>query len=357
MLRMAHAGNDKQDGDGRQAGLFSALGPPFSYGSLPVTRNSMPIRPLIALLLLACVLPARAQDVAIQPEWSEIETVTVRAQPGPALWQLTRGNAEVWVLGQVWPVPKGLTWNSDVLADVMEGADAVLSPPRPSINFVDVAWFLLWHGGKLSLPRGQNLEAQLSDDLRRRFLAARDAVKGDSGDYATDIPIRAAVRLQQDFMKASNAEGGQPRGRIGDIARAKKVERRSVIRFDAMDVVRDLLKLSPEQQRQCLSQAVDDVLWASDHMAPAARAWAVGDVKAMKAHYAESRLMNCAIGTVTRAAAIEARNVSETVSAIDAALKKPGKTIAVVNLGPLLRKGGVLEKLAAMGVAIQSPAE
>lgn len=317
----------------------------------------MHFRPLIALLLLACALPARAQESAVQPEWSEIETVTVRAQPGPALWHLTRGGAEVWVLAQVWPVPKGLTWNSDVLADVMDGAHEVLSPPRPSINFVDVAWFLIWHGGKLSLPRGQNLETQLSDDLRHRFLAARDRVKGDADDYATDIPIRAAVRLQQDFMKASNFEGGEPRGRIGDIARAKKIERRSVIRFETMDLARDLLKLTPEQQRQCLSQAVDDVLWASEHAEAAARAWAVGNVKAMKAHYSESRLMNCAIGTVTRAAQIETRNVSETVAAIDAALKKPGKTIAVVNLGPLLRKGGVLEKLQAMGVSIQAPAE
>jgi hypothetical protein len=38
-------------------------------------------------------------------------------------------------------------------------------------------------------------------------------------------------------------------------------------------------------------------------------------------------------------------------------LKRGGKTVAIVNLGPLLRKGGVLEKLAAMGVAIQAPAE
>ena len=314
-------------------------------------------RSVALLLLLAFACPARAQDVALQPEWSEIETVTVRAQPGPALWHLTRGNSEVWVLGQVWPMPKGLTWNSNVLADVMDGAREVLSPPRPAINFIDIAWFMLWHGGQLSLPRGQNLESQLPDDLRRRFLAAREAVKGDPDDYATDIPIRAAVRLQQDFMKAFNFEGGEPRGRIGDIARARKVERRAVIRFEAMDVARDLLKLTPEQQRLCLSQAVDDALWASEHAAPAARAWAVGNVKAMKAHYAESRLMNCAIGTVTRAAAIEARNVAETVSAIDGALKKPGKTIAVVNLGPLLRKGGVLEKLAAMGVTVQAPAE
>ena len=309
------------------------------------------------LLLAACAFPVWAQDTAVQPEWSEIETVTVRAQPGPALWHLTRGQSEVWVLGQVWPMPKGLEWNSDVLADVMDGAREVLHPPRPSINFVDVAWFLVWHGGKLSLPRGQNLETQLPDDLRRRFLLARDAAKGDAEDYATDVPIRAAVRLQQDFMKARDFEGGQPRGKIGDIARRHRIERRSVTNFQAMDVVRDLLKLSPEQQRQCLSQAVDDVLWASTHAEPAARAWAVGNVKSMKAHYAESRLMNCAIGSVTRAAQIEARNISETVTAIDAALKKPGKTVAIVNLGPLLRKGGVLEKLSSMGVAIQAPAE
>ena len=158
-------------------------------------------------------------------------------------------------------------------------------------------------------------------------------------------------------MKARNFEGGQPRGKIGEIARRHRIERRSVARFEAMDVVRELLKLSPAQQRQCLSQAVDDVLWAAAHAEPAARAWAVGNVRAMKTHYAESRLMNCAIGSVTRAAQIEARNVAETVSAIDAALKKPGKTVAIVNLGPLLRKGGVLEKLAAMGITIQTPAE
>ena len=314
------------------------------------------------LLLAACALPAGAQQLAVQPEWSEIESVTVHAQPGPALWHLSRDlaageKAEVWVLGQVWPMPKGLTWNSDVLAEVMEGAREVLHPPRPSINFVDVAWFLLWHGGELSLPRGQHLEAQLEDDLRRRFIAAREAVKGDPDQYATDIPIRAAIRLQQDFMKARNFEGGQPRGKIGEIARRHKIERRSVTRYEAMDLVRDLLKLSPQQQRACLSQAVDDVLWASNHAEGAARAWAVGNVKAMKAHYAESRLMNCAIGSVARAAQIEARNISETVSAIDDALKKPGKTVAIVNLGPLLRKGGVLEKLSSMGVAIQAPAE
>ena len=330
---------------------------PYYSGTILPPHVPVTMRRCLALaLLLACVAPAAAQD-SVQPEWSDIETVTVRAQPGPALWHLTRGNAEVWVLGQVWPMPKGLTWNADVLGEVMDGAREVLHPPRPSINFVDVAWFLLWNGGKLSLPRGQHLENQLDDDLRRRFIAAREAVKGDAEEYGTDIPIRAAVRLQQDFMKARNFEGGQPRGKIGELARRHGIERRSVTNFQAMDIVRDLLQLSPQQQRQCLSQAVDDILWANEHAEAAARAWAVGNVKAMKANYAESRLMNCAIGSVTRAAQAELRNINETVAAIDGALKRGGKTVAIVNLGPLLRKGGVLEKLAAMGVAIDAPAE
>ena len=93
------------------------------------------------------------------------------------------------------------------------------------------------------------------------------------------------------------------------------------------------------------SQAVDDALWASEHAAPAARAWAVGNVKAMKAHYAESRLMNCAIG---KSPAPSRRAMSRNRIRDRRCPEKPGKTIAVVNLGPRC-ESGVLEKLATMG--------
>jgi hypothetical protein len=68
-------------------------------------------------------------------------------------------------------------------------------------------------------------------------------------------------------------------------------------------------------------------------------------------------LGNCVIGAVQKFSDIDGRNIAEYVSAIDAALNKPGKTIVVTHMGPLLRKNGVLERLQAKGIAIEAPAE
>jgi len=155
----------------------------------------------VALALLCGVCAADAQTTA---DWAEIEAVEVNARPGPAVWHLTRGNSEVWILGTVGAMPKALDWNKDYLADLLDGPRAILMPPKANIGIVDIGWFLLMHGSELSLPRGQTLEQSLPDALRARFIAARDATGGDASDYRTDTPIRAAIRLQQDFMKKAD---------------------------------------------------------------------------------------------------------------------------------------------------------
>jgi hypothetical protein len=309
---------------------------------------------VLAFSLVALSFHAHAQT---QPDWAQIESVEVKAQPGPAVWHLTRGNSEVWVLGMIGALPKGLEWNRQYLSELFDGAQAILMPPRADVGLADIAWFLIRHGGELSLPRGQTLEESLPEDLRARFIAARDAVSGDDSDYRTDIPIRAAMRLQQDMMKKTDLSGREPRKTISDLADKKDITIKPVTRFEAMDAIREVLKLSPEQQRVCLAQAVEDVTWALGHADKAARAWAVGDIATVKANYGESRFGNCILTAVRAMGDIDARNAADTVAAIDAALNQPGKTIAVVNMGPLLRKGGVLAQLQARHVAIEAPAE
>lgn len=302
------------------------------------------------------VLPVPAQPTSPEPEWTEIESVTVHGVPGPAVWRLTRGESEVWILGTVGLLPRGMEWNKDSIAGLLEGARTVLLPPRADVGLVDIGWFLLWHGGELSLPRGQVLEDTLPPELRARFIAARTAV-GRDGDYRTDIPIRAAVRLGQDFLKKAELEYREPRRTVEGQASRLRIPIKPVIRFDVMDAVRDLLKLTQAQQQVCLAQAVEDVNWGFDHAARAARAWAVGDLANVKANYSESRLFGCVIAAVERVGDINARNTAETVAALDAALNQPGKTVALVAMGPLLRKYGVLARLKAKGVTIEAPAE
>ena len=310
-----------------------------------------------AVLFLFLVTFGVRADAQTQPDWANIETVTVKGEPGPAVWHLTRGNSEVWVLGTIGTLPKGLDWNRQYLSELFDGARAILMPPKADVGLADIAWFLIRHGGELSLPRGQVLEDGLPPDLRARFIAARDAVGGDDSDYRTDIPIRAAMRLQQDMVKKAGLSGDEPRKTISELADHKNIPAKPISRFEAMDAIRDVLKLSPEQQRACLALAVDDTIWALGHADKAGRAWAVGDIRTVKANYSESRFGACVLTAVKAMGDIDARNIADTAAAIDAALNQPGKTIAVVNMGPLLRKGGVLEQLEARHVAIEGPAD
>lgn len=310
----------------------------------------------VALALTLCAPPlcAAAQPV---PDWAEIESVEVNARPGPAVWHLTRGNSEVWILGLVGALPKDMDWNKQYLSELFDGARAILMPPKPNIALTDIAWFLIRHGGEMSLPRGQTLEEGLPDDLRARFLAVRDSVGGDASDYRTDIPFRAAMRLGGDFMKKAGLSPREPWKTIGDLASDKHIHSAPVTRFELMDTLRGILKLTPQQQRVCLAQAVEDVAWGLTHAAPAARAWAVGDIKTVKANSSEPRLWNCISAAVQTMGDINARNSAEYVSAIDAALNQPGKTIVVIGMDPLLRKGGVLERLQGLHIAIEGPVE
>jgi len=313
----------------------------------------------VALTLALFSSAAAAQTVS---DWAEIESVEVRERPGPALWHLTRGNSpnnfsEVWLLGMAGALPKDLDWNKQYVSELLDGSRAILMPPKADIALTDIAWFLIWHGSELSLPRGQRLEETLPVDLRARFVAVRDTVSGDADDYHTDIPIRAAMRLQQDLRKKADLSFGEPRNTVETLARRKRIPVAPVTRFAAMDAVREVLKLTPPQQQACLAQALEDVDWARGHANSAARAWAVGDIKTVKANYSEWRLGNCIMAAVQKFSDIDDRNIAEYVFAIDAALDKPGKTIAIIYMGPLLRKNGVLERLQARGIAIEGPAE
>jgi hypothetical protein len=318
------------------------------------------VKKAILLSAVFAILPLRARAQAAAPplpDWTQTEAVEVKAQPGPAVWHLTRGNSEVWLLSLVGAMPKDLSWNKQYLSELLDGARAVLMPPKADVGLVDIGWFLLMHGGELSLPSGQTLDASLDEPLRSRFVAARDAVSSDPGDYRTDIPIRAAARLQQDFMKKLSLSGKEPNETITDLARGKHIAIAPVTQFEAMDAVRDILKLDADQQRVCLAQAVEDVNWGLIHAVPAAHAWAIGDIRTVKANYSQSRLGDCIMAAVHGFADISARNTADYISAVDAALNQPGKTIVAIGLGPLLRRGGVLDRLKTMHVAIEGPAE
>ena len=316
---------------------------------------------LSALLLCLPASSATSQttpDPAI-PNWANVETVEVKAKPGPAVWHVTRGDSEVWILGMVGAMPKDMDWNKQYLSELLDGARAIILPPQPNFGILEVGWFLITHAGDLdmSLPRGQTLQAMIPVPVWNHFLTVLAAIGDKPEHYKTDNPIRAAGRLNNAFATHANLAGNEPMATINRLAHEKKVPVQPAFRFEIMPIAKEAIKVSAEDQRPCFGEAVEDVDRMLQHAVAAAQAWAVGDVKNVKANFAESRLSVCEDGLVHSMDNVDKSRVSGFVTAINEALNKPGKTIVVMGMGPLLRQGGVLDQLQAQHTTIEGPRE
>lgn len=313
--------------------------------------------------LLACVvacLPAaaaaQAPDPAPAPEWAEFETVHAEARPGPAVWHVARGDSEVWILGTIGALPKDLNWNKAYVSELMDGAKVMLRPAGASVGIGDGVWLLINYGNRLSLPRGQALEALMTPELRARFVALRTSLGRDENRYRTDSPFRAGMRIANDFRDKRGLTG-QPG--IADIADDKDVPVKPAGKQEsAYDAIREVLTLPVDKQMICLGQIVDELDYQSSHAESAARAWAVGDIRAIKANLSDRPdLMDCIGSMAGTLAALRARNSATTVQAIETALTQKGKTILLVDMRELLRRDGVLERLENRGLTIEGPRE
>ena len=127
---------------------------------------------------------------------------------------------------------------------------------------------------------------------------------------------------------------------------------RSVASYDLIPSGEELLKLPPATTGKCIDAAIRDIDFQSRHAKAAANAWAVGDVTNMMANWSPSNYYECLVQLSSHATAIDARSVDDTVQAINDAIAGGGQTVAVVDVGILLRKGGVLDRLKAAGVTV-----
>jgi len=322
-------------------------------------------------LVLACVFtvtgataqtPPPSPESSIPPlvpQWTEVETVHARAAPGPAVWHITKGDSEVWILGMIGSTPKDVGWNSAPLAALMKGSRALLLAPRPDIDILDVSWFLITHCCSIFRLDKGHLDDFLPEPMKARLNTMRESVGGDAKLYQGDEPLGAANRLGGDFSKkyANDFRGDDPMKIVNKLASDNKVPQQPVSRFDPIPIAKELFQLTPSRQLPCLEAQMEDLERRVSHGRAMAQAWAVGDIRDVKAHYAEPRITDCLAAAVHAFDELQQNLVPVFVTAIDGALEKPGKTFVVIGMGPLLRKGGVLERLEAQHLKIEGPAE
>ena len=82
----------------------------------------------IAATLLGTFLTALCAPVqCAQQIPAALDEIVVSAErAGPGMWHVHRGDANVWLLGSISPLPRDITWRSKQVESVLESASQVL---------------------------------------------------------------------------------------------------------------------------------------------------------------------------------------------------------------------------------------
>lgn len=310
-------------------------------------------RIFVALAALLFAVPARA-DGPPTHDWSDIETVVVHAEaPGPALWRVSKGDAEVWIFAVLTPLPENFVWNDAAIAGKITGAKKLYLPAEASTGLARLSWFMLTHWGIFSMPRGQKMTDGLPPQMLARFESAV-RINGRQPDrYEGDKPQVAAWRLEADFLKAHKLTAGNLEERLAKIARVNGVKTERLGSYDVMPLLQEYLQLPPSSGQVCLRAALEDVENWQSHAVAAAEAWAVGDIAGVRAHYAPQALEGCMASRTANYGRLEARAVSDAVQVIETALSVPGKSVMIEDIGTLLRQEGIVAALQKRGLRVE----
>lgn len=306
-------------------------------------------------LILAGVLFAGLAPAAIaQPAApSQIPTVTVIARArGPAIWHATKGEADVAILGIVEPLPDGFSWNTRPLEATLDSARLVQLPPDIRMGVFSGAWFYLTHRHLLHPPENRSLWDVLDPAVAAELTRVCDFLHEPRDRYSDNSPVIAAMRLGSDFRHVEYLTTHEPEDSIAGLARSRHVAVRRIATYDLIPSGEELLALSPAVTGKCIDAAIRDIDFQSRHVQAAANAWAIGDVAGMMANWSPSNYYECLVQLSPHATAIDARSIDDTVAAINEALAAGGRTLAVVDIGILLRKDGVLDRLKAAGITV-----
>ena len=322
----------------RVLAVLSVLG----FASVAAGQNPPPVSP---------AAPPSEEGAPISATVATLE-VTKRL-PGPALWKVTRGDSQVFILGGLTPLPHMQTWDTQRIQRALAGADALYLQPRPRLNPFEIIGLAITKGA-LQLPHGQTLEQTLPPAERARLLAVTAAIHKKPGDYAHWKPAVAGLMLIADFRKATGFSEGKPGTTVMHLAKDARVPVRYVGDFDLGPYIKTVRTLSPAANLTCFDAAMDDIDQESAHGRAAAAAWANGDLKGVGQTYRVSVLDRCLLQAPSVQGLVE-RGTDQGVKTIEQALSKPGKSVAVIDLNFLLRQNGILDRLKAQGAEISIP--
>ncbi len=295
---------------------------------------------------------------ADQPPAVMDELVVTGERTGPGMWHVRHEAAQVWILGSMSPLPKGITWRATQVENVLDGASQVLVQKPFDIGIARILWLLITERSVLMVRGGKRLKDVLPADLHARFAAQRTKYTDDPDKWERFRPLIAAAFLQQ---AAFHQVGLSTRLDLGAAVRALAKKRRvrvEEIKIAGVGDVMDALKsLPPATERICVDASLVTVERDLPRLLDRAQAWASGNLERIEKlrEPAEVDACRAALDTGVGAADLIARIRRTWLGTIEKYLQGEGVTLVVVNMDLLLEPGGLLDQLREKGYQVDAP--
>ncbi|MGZ3401088.1 MAG: TraB/GumN family protein [Caulobacteraceae bacterium] len=308
--------------------------------------------PALAQAPAAAEPPPTAAEAGIDDPNQVSELVVVAHPQGPPIWRVTYNGAEMTIIGSVTPIQQQQRWDRRQTLAALEGARLVILPPTVGLNPIQVLALVtanVWRVRTLG-----ELEPRLSPELRARFVAAREAARQPASRYAHWKPAVAGQLLLADSRHQFGYSMGKPGTTIAKIAKGMNIPTRVISHYSVNSLVGVATKLDDKQNLECLDDAVTQARYEGDHVQDMNDDWARGNVLSVNARYRIQPIQRCLMMVPGARKEIE-RAMGEAADRLWDELRKPGKTVAVMDMAWLLPKDGLLDRLKAHGATVGEP--
>jgi hypothetical protein len=312
---------------------------------------------LLTVLLLLVVISGRAQTPA--------QTAT-STSPGPPLWKVSSGDHVLWIFATLTPLQTGINWRSEEVESVIGQAQEYIyfKMPEPSIPANP---FKLINGLRLVLqirnnPEGKLLQEVIPAELYARLMSLVDRYQ--IPDMEKTRPYYAADSLRGYAVISSKlTEDHGVDLRLQDLVSARPSLTLTPIslgpdRLDYDFLVNSAQRMSEaaslEEEVRCLKLSVDSVETDIGGMQLRARAWATGNVEALRQNQDLIDAKGVCERVLLTGKLLDDAS-AEWLSAAETALTSKATSFAVLELDELLAANGLLEKLKARGYTITEP--
>ena len=343
----------------RDRGLSAAL------PAVPALRFAAVGMTALGLMVAPAAFAQQAVDASgpidlrkVDPEANMVEELVVNARlPGPAWWKVSDADTTVYVLGVPAFVPNDLKVDESVFKRRVDGANVLIMGQEADVSVIRIISLAL--GGKRYFLSERPMRETLSPELRARFEARQAALKRKPDQYDDMKPAFAGFLIANTSNEGSiSITLGGATDRIREIAKGKDIEKQPRIQnlpgYSLVGAIKTLGDAPQPLQELCLDAGLRQAESGQGGIKVTAERWARGEVREVVS--ADRGFSRCLASTPSIARELR-DGQADAVKAISAALKTPGKAVAVIELRSLLAEGGVLEQLKAKGFTVTTPGE